>query len=271
VFGRLLPSGLLLAAGCARFGYDLTDAPAAGLGGFDALVTAAAGAAGTSALSDAGSAGGAAPRSLDAASSVPTELPPFESDAGGVSGSAGAGGAGGFDAGGPPGPAGGSAGSIGDPPPAACVLRGTETVVQEFDTSSPFVQARGANSTLTWTGAVGNPSPGAYDFVIPAGGTAEIYTASLTGNLGGRHMLLNVYVVAGTNVRTRLFVETGSQPSRGYGEYISAPHAAWNCASLDLQTPAVSDTGFDPRNVSAAGLEVEGSGEVEIYVDQIAY
>jgi hypothetical protein len=261
---------LLMAASCARFGYDLMDAPASGLGSFDGLVTSAD-AAGTLGLRDAGSAGGATPGSLDAASSALGELPPSRGgDAGDGAGISGAGGATGFDAGGSVGPSGGSAG-VGVPDSRECVLRGTETLVEQFDSSSPLVEARGANSSVTWTGTVGNPSPGALEFDVPSGSSAELYSANLTGNLSGRRMLLNVYVVSGTNVRMRLFVETANPARRGYGTYVSSPLASWDCASLDLQAPATSDTGFDPSNVSGAGLEVEGSGDVAIYVDQFAY
>jgi hypothetical protein len=263
----------MIAAGCARFGYDLIEDPDPGLGSLDGLVTSAAGAAGALALSDAGSAeGGAAPDAFDAASPVAGGQPPFQSGAAG--GDSGHGGSGGLDAGGLQGSgadSGGSAGSVGNPVDRACVLRGTETLVQQFDTATPFIQARGGNSSVIWTAAEGNPSPGALDFDMPAGGTAELYSANLTGNLTGRHMFLNVYVAAGSSVRMRLFVETGNQARRGYGPYVSPPLGTWGCSDLDLQAPVATDPGFDAGNVSGAGLEVEGSGEVEIYADQIAY
>src|SRR3954454_6912515 len=78
VFGRALSSVLLLALSCARFGYDVMEAPGSGVGGFNGLITSAAGAAGTLGLSDAGSAAGAAPGPLDA-SSAPIEQPPLQS------------------------------------------------------------------------------------------------------------------------------------------------------------------------------------------------
>jgi hypothetical protein len=148
---------------------------------------------------------------------------------------------------------------------------GTQSTVQQFDGPTSLVTARGSSASVTWTGAEGNPAPGALDFRNPAGGSAELFSPGLTGNLSQHVMLLNVQVASGSNVRMRLFVETGASAQRGRGAYVSPPLGQWACASLDFDNPATADPGYDARSVTGAGLEVEGSGSVEVYVDQIAY
>jgi hypothetical protein len=253
---------LLTAIGCFRFGYDTSDAPGSS-GAFGGLgATQAAGSGGA----PLGSEGAADSEPLPDASGLPAQ--PWIGAAGAAGSVQDAGGASVALA---PRDAGVDAGSGGSSAAAAACRLGNQSTVQQFDGPTSLVVARGSNASVTWTASAGNPAAGALDFRNPAGGSAELFSPGLTGNLSQHVMLLNVEVASGSNVRLRLFVETGASAQRGRGAFVSPPLGQWACASLDLDHPDTADTGYDARNLTGAGLEVEGSGAVEVYVDQIAY
>jgi len=161
----------------------------------------------------------------------------------------------------------------GNPPPAgSCTLLGTEQVISGFDSPpGPELQARGAgNPTVTWIDSVGAPELGALDFRNPFGGGEVFYNGAI-GDLRARGVLLNVQVVGGVGVRMRLFAESGSTRLRARGAYTSPELAQWDCVRLVPAAPAVAESGFDAQNIVGLGLEIEGSGSVRVYLDQIAY
>ena len=167
-----------------------------------------------------------------------------------------------------PAPDGGHAPSAGP-----CVLLGTEQVINGFDSAAPAagLQARGAgNPTVSWIDSVGAPELGALDFSNPFGGGEVFYNGAL-GDLRARGVLLNVQVVSGSGVKLRLFAESGSTPQRARGVYTSPALAQWDCVRLEPSVPAVADSGFDAANIVSLGLEIEGSGSVQVYLDEIAY
>ncbi|HVZ31005.1 MAG TPA: hypothetical protein VG963_01180 [Polyangiaceae bacterium] len=260
---RLAPAFVLIAPlGCFRFGYDASDGPGSG-GAFGGLVETGTAGGGGAPL---GSEGAADLEPVRDASWLPTRS---RMGAGGADASS-------PDAGGiPPGEglrdAGFDAGSGGTGAAVAACRLGNQSTVQQFDGPTSLVTARGSNASVMWTGSEGNPAPGALDFKNPAGGSAELFSPGLTGNLSHHVMLLNVEVASGSNVRMRLFVETGASAQRGRGAYVTPPGGQWACTSLDFDNPDTADSGYDARSVTGAGLEVEGSGSVEVYVDQIAY
>jgi hypothetical protein len=159
------------------------------------------------------------------------------------------------------------------PPAGACQLLGTEQVVSGFDSSPAGVQARGAgNPTLSWTGAVGSPDLGALDFSDPSGAGGEVFYNGAIGDLRARVVSLNVQFASGANVRARIFAESGSSTRRrAVGAYTSPALAQWDCAQLDPSAPASAESGFDAGNIVGLGIEIEGSGSVRAYLDQIAY
>jgi hypothetical protein len=173
----------------------------------------------------------------------------------------------------PPAPPGGTADGGGGPPLAqACQLSGNEGVVNGFDTPTGGLQARGpGNPTSSWTSNVGSPSAGALEFQSTSAGGGELYYSGSLGDLSGRLMSLNVQVASGTGVRVRLFVESGPQRLRARAPFSSPPLGQWDCSQVNVSSPDTAEVGFDPANIVGAGLEIEASDQVRVYVDQIAY
>jgi hypothetical protein len=68
-----------------------------------------------------------------------------------------------------------------------------------------------------------------------------------------------------------LFVESGPQRLRASAPFSSPPLGQWDCAQVNVLAPDTAEGGFDPANIVGAGLEIEASGQVRVYVDQIAY
>lgn len=174
-------------------------------------------------------------------------------------------------------------GSPGDDPPpdgghappstGPCALLGTEQIINGFDSAAPGagLEARGAgNPTVSWIDSVGAPELGALDFRNPFGGGEVVYDGAL-GDLRARGVLLNVQVVSGSGVRVRLFAESGSPLQRARGVYTSPALAQWDCVRLVPSEPASAESGFDAANIVSLGLEIEGSGSVQVYLDEIAY
>jgi hypothetical protein len=121
---------------------------------------------------------------------------------------------------------------------------------------------------VTWIDSAGAPQLGALDFRNPFGG-GEVFYIGAIGDLRARGVSLNVRVVSGSGVRARLFAESGATAVRARGAYASS--AAWDCVRLEPSAPAVADSGFDAADIVGLGLEIEGSGSVQVYLDQIAY
>jgi len=233
-------------SGCARFGYEPLGAP------FDGLSPASTVPIGDGSRWDASSAGdtGAPPTTgrgeLD--SGLYDAQPPPDSG-----GSA------------PP-----DSGSV--PLAGACQLLGTEQIVSGFDSSPAGVQARGpGNPTLGWTGAAGSPDLGALDFLDPSGAGGEVFYNGPIGDLRARGVSLNVQFVSGASGRARMFAESGSTQRRAVGPYTSPALAQWDCAHIDPSAPASAESGFDAADIVGLGIELEGSGSLRVYLDQIAY
>jgi len=72
-------------------------------------------------------------------------------------------------------------------------------------------------------------------------------------------------------VRVRSFVESGLQRLRARSAFSSPPLGQWDGTQVNLDAPATSEAGFDAADIVGAGLEIEASGPVQSYVDQIAY
>jgi hypothetical protein len=158
------------------------------------------------------------------------------------------------------------------PPASACTLVGTEQVISGFDSPpGAEVQVRGAgNSSVTWIDSVGAPDLGALDFRNPFGGGEVFYNGAI-GDLRARGVSLNVQIVSGSGVRVRLFAESGPTQRRARGAYTSPAPAQWDCVRLVPSAPAAADSGFDAADIVGLGLEIEGGGSVQVYLDQIAY
>ena len=158
------------------------------------------------------------------------------------------------------------------PPGGACQLLGTEQVVSGFDSSPAGVQARGpGNPTLNWTNAVGNPAPGALDFSDPTGAGGEVFYNGPIGDLRTRGVSLNIQFASGASVRARMFAESGPLQRRAVGTYTSPAVGQWSCAHFDPGAPASAESGFDAADIVGLGIELEGTGSVRVYLDQIAY
>lgn len=153
-----------------------------------------------------------------------------------------------------------------------CVLTGSEQVVSGFDGPTAGLEARGPGTpTLGWTAAEGSPNAGAIEFVNTTPGGGEVYYPGALGDLRNRMMSLNVRVEAGAGARVRLFLESGAQRRRARAPFRTPPLAQWDCTQVNPDAPASLEAGFDASDIVGAGLEIEASADVRVYVDQIAY
>jgi len=154
----------------------------------------------------------------------------------------------------------------------ACAPAGTADYLGSFDADlEGFVVSGSGGPTLTWTGAVGDPDLGAMELNASSGGAMQVRNVTPPGDLSGRIMSANVYVAAGTAVDIILYVQSGSPAKWADGGTVTATVGQWYCLTLDLDNPVTTSASFDPTDVRVVGLDIQGSGDVQVYIDQFAY
>jgi hypothetical protein len=228
---------IFLCAGCGRIGYDLL---ALGDGGSGPGTGGAGGAPLTGTGGSAAGTGGSAA---------------------GTGGSPGTGGV--QDA------SGETLGAADAPPPnTTCSQAGTQTQVWSFDTDVQGWQLSGPG-TMVWTGAVGDPAPGAIE--VDWSGTTHPRLIQAFGDLRGHIITAEVWVDAGVTVTAKLFVQTGTKWVWADGGIVTPKGGQWTCLALDIDNPAFSKNQYDPTNVAIIGLELGDNGTNRIYFDQFGY
>jgi len=231
---RAVAAAVLVGAGCGRIGYDALAVNDAGSGpgaggGGGALL---AGAGGSASGSGGRGAGGAAVGAMDAAGDQ-------------------------------------ALGAADAPPPnTTCGQAGTPTQLWSFDTDVQGWELSGPG-TMVWTGAVGDPAPGAIE--VDWSGTTHPRLVQALGYLRGRIITTEVWVDAGVTVTAKLFVQTGTKWVWADGGIVTPIGGQWNCLALDVDNPAFSKNQYDPSSVSVIGLELGDNGTNRVYFDQFAY
>jgi hypothetical protein len=156
----------------------------------------------------------------------------------------------------------------GPPPNTTCSQAGTPTQLWSFDTDVQGWELSGPG-TMVWTGAVGDPGLGAIQ--VDWTGTTHPRLVQALGDLRGHIITAEVWVDSGTNVLTKLFVQSGTKLVWADGGVVTPTPGQWTCLALDIDNPAFSKNMFDPTNVSVVGLELGDNGGGRVYFDTFAY
>jgi hypothetical protein len=142
-------------------------------------------------------------------------------------------------------------------------------MVWAFDASVEGWELSGSG-TLVWTGAIGDPSPGALQLDF-GGTTTHPRLVQALGNLTGRIVTAEVWVDSGSGVGIKLFVQTGTRQVWADGGLVTALPGQWTCLALNIDNPVFSRQQFDPTDVQIVGLEIQASGQSRLYLDEVAY
>jgi hypothetical protein len=161
-------------------------------------------------------------------------------------------------------------------PSSACSVSSTPLQSWTFDSTTQSWGSytdTGVTANLTWTGALGDPSPGALSFVVtPGDGSSQgawIRYAGSLGDLTGRTVAAWVFLDNGASPHLKVFAQTGSSYAWGDGGTLSLPTGQWTCVSLTLSSPAYNQPGYDPSNVISIGFETLAVDSFELYVDSV--
>jgi hypothetical protein len=262
----------LVALSCARLGYESLPEGSLDRIPNDANVAYGGSLGGSGGSTDGGTAGGGV--SAGGADASP-------GGSGGAEGSDDAGGSGGadpnIDAGDSDGSgsfdAGASNGGTGGLTTGCEPAVPAKTWTFASDTEGWQIEADpGANGSLAWTGATGDPLPGALelDALVSSQGNVRLYLDH-TSNLSGKVIYARIFLEAGSGVSAKAFVQTGPGSAWGDGDDVYLEAQQWNCVSFDLQDPAVSTPGYDGVDVRKVGVFFFGDASRRLYVDQIMY
>jgi hypothetical protein len=85
---------------------------------------------------------------------------------------------------------------------------------------------------------------------------------------GGRESTVST---KGRHCRCRSRVETGAQRRRAEGPYVTPSGNAWDCMTLDLDSPASSELGYDAIDVVGIGVDIDSGANARAEFDHIAY
>jgi hypothetical protein len=169
-----------------------------------------------------------------------------------------------------------------NPSAEACSSSQTAARAWNFDTTTEGWVApagSGAQTTLVWTGAIGNPNPGSLAADISAldgsnHSTLVQYSGSpALGNLSGRTISAWVMVESSTTQDAKLFVQTTSFAWADNGTIHLAPHV-WTCMSLSVSGPSYNTLSppYDPTMGLRIGIELGvGASPFRLYVDSVRY
>jgi hypothetical protein len=154
-------------------------------------------------------------------------------------------------------------------PPTACGLTRSTTRIWSFATDIEGWDF--ADGTMTWTGALGDPSPGALQVDWTASVPVHPRRVEALGDLRGRVVTAWIWVAPGPAVGVKVFVQTGSRYWWADGGVVTPPPGQWTCVTLDIDNPAYSRQLYDPTDVQVIGLELQTTTSSRAYIDQVAY
>jgi hypothetical protein len=260
--GAGVGGALLAALSCARLGYEsLPDESLAPLPN-DTSLTRQGGLGGSGGANEGGtSSGGVSAGGAAAAASGSGGLDSTP-DAGDITGS------GGVDAGGSNGgTSGASLTGCGPAAPSALWSFASDREGWQIEADP------GASGTLSWTGAHGDPAPGALEIdatVANVVNNVRAYLDQSPRNLTGKVLYAHVFLESGTGVAAKVFVQSGASAwADGHDVYLDAQQ--WHCVSFDPRDPSVVTPDFDRTAVRRVGVFFFGDASSRLYVDQVSY
>jgi hypothetical protein len=131
----------------------------------------------------------------------------------------------------------------------------------------------GASGNLSWTGATGDPAPGALQIdatVVNDVNNVRVYLDLSPTNLSGKVLFARVFLESGSGVSAKAFVQTGAS-AWGDGHDVSLDAQQWHCISFDPRDAVTITPGFDRTAVHRIGVFFFGNASSRLYVDQISY
>jgi hypothetical protein len=164
------------------------------------------------------------------------------------------------------------------PPTAPCTAPGPYVEAWSFDGGlGPWSLSLdpGVQANLTWTTAVGDPTPGALQVdVTPAASDASDITGVYLkveglGDLAGRTAAAWVWLDQGKAPHLKMYAQTGSQYVWGDNGTVYLPARVWTCVSLPLSSSSYQQASYDPTDVIRLGFEMLGLTPFRLYVSNV--
>ena len=118
---------------------------------------------------------------------------------------------------------------------------------------------------------MGNPELGVLELNASSGGAMQIKNLSPPGNASGLVMSVNVFVEVGASVEIMLYAQTGTPLRWADGGTIIPTPGQWYCLVLDFDAPVTTSGNWDPTDVQVIGVDIQGSGDLRVYLDQFVY
>jgi hypothetical protein len=162
---------------------------------------------------------------------------------------------------------------------------GAPTVQWTFDStldSWTSTSDTGVQTALSWTGSLGQPTPGAVHFEVTprtSDGGATSDGGSTSGawvendappaNLAGRTIAGWAYLESGPSPQLKVFAQTGPQYIWADNGTVHLAPQTWTCVSLPLSSPSFSQPDFDPTNVIRLGFEMLATEPFHIDFDSV--
>jgi hypothetical protein len=137
----------------------------------------------------------------------------------------------------------------------------------------------GVPATVAWTGASGNPSPGALQAdVTPAAtdsgtvtGAWVSYVPSSPIDLSNRTISAWVWLESGESPHLKTFVQTGAQYNWADNGTVHLFWHEWACVSMPVSTPSYTQPNYDPTRAIRLGFEMLGLTPFRLYIDSVRY
>jgi hypothetical protein len=131
----------------------------------------------------------------------------------------------------------------------------------------------GASGNLSWSGAAGDPAPGALEIdatVADGVNNVRLYLDQNPKDFSGKVLYARVFLESGSGVSAKVFVQSGASAwADGHDVYLDTQQ--WHCVSFDPRDASVLTPGFDRTAVRRVGVFFFGDARSRLYVDQVSY
>jgi hypothetical protein len=169
------------------------------------------------------------------------------------------------------------------PPPAdPCAAAVTPAREWTFDSSVQGWSVEtdtGVPATLTWTGAAGDPSPGALQAdIAPAATDSGTVTGAWVSfvpesplDLSGRTITAWVWLDSGDSPNLKTFVQTGDQYNWADNGTVHLFAHEWTCVAMPVSAPSYRQPNYDPTRAIKLGFEMLGLSPFRLLIDSVRY
>jgi hypothetical protein len=132
----------------------------------------------------------------------------------------------------------------------------------------------GTSGTLVWTGATGDPTPGALQLdatISSSKQTVRVLLEQTFPDLTGKTLYARVFLDSASGVMVKPFVQTGASYNWAEGPGVVLATQQWTCLKLDFANPATGGATIDPTDVRRIGVLVIGATTLRLYTDYVTY